>query len=99
MYLQNLDTSLSNAAMRPKISFAFSEVHWGYAPLGSSLNLNFLIKVPIPGFLSHWKGGGEHFPWGDLMPENWKTKNICPNHFPDFNLGIFFLTIYYKKSN
>ena len=99
MSSQNLDTPLSNEAMRPKISFAFSEVHWGYAPLGSSLNLNSPIKVPIPGFLSHWKEGGEHFPWGDLMPENWKKKTFVQTIFQISTWEVFFLTIYYKKSD
>ena len=69
----------------------------GFAPLGSSLDLNSPLKVPIPGFFSHWRGffeggGGweEHFPWGDLMPENWKKIRLS-KPFSRFQLGKFFL--------
>ena len=31
------------------------------------------------------------------MPGNWKNKNICPDHFPDFNLESSIIVILLLK--
>ena len=58
-------------------------------------------KVPFPsGFLGHWDGILASSNARKL--EKRIQKNICPNHFPDFNSGNFFYEnniIYYAKSD